>query len=111
MHSFQPLLPFSIEPGTLPLHAIIVAVIADSALLTVHPAAFVFSTILPNESSFSMAFVFLELTNILLSIRPDQMTVPMHLVVEPVAFVALVVRPNVHSLTLNLIHVELSLVN
>lgn len=58
-----------------------------------------------------MAFVFLKLTDVLLSIWPDQMTVPMHLVVQPVTFVALVVRPNVHALTLDLIHVELTLVN
>lgn len=58
-----------------------------------------------------MAFVLLELAYVLLAVWPDQMTIPVHLVVQPVPFVLFVVRPNVDTLALDFIHVEFSLIH
>lgn len=58
-----------------------------------------------------MSFVFLELSNILLAVGPDQVALPMHLIVEPVAIVFFVVGPLIDPVALDLVHVELALVD
>ena len=58
-----------------------------------------------------MTLVFLELTLILLAIRPDKVSKAMHFIVEPLAGVALFIAPNVDALALDLVHLKLTLVD
>ena len=81
----HPVLPPPILPVALPLHALLVEVDADTALLTAVPTALVHAAILPDELALAVALVFLELSDVLLAIRPNQVSMPMHLVVEPVS--------------------------
>jgi hypothetical protein len=58
-------------PKSLFLNALIVAVEAYAALFTVDPAAFILSTILPYESTLTMPFVFLKLSDVLFAVWPS----------------------------------------
>ena len=58
-----------------------------------------------------MPLVFLELAHVLLAVGPEQVAVPVHLIVQPFACVFLLIAPNVDTLSLYLIHLELSLVD
>jgi hypothetical protein len=93
MKSFKPLLAFTISPKTLFLDACVVTVVTNSALFAFYPSSIVFSAVLPQETALTMSLILLELTNILLTIRPNQVSLPVHLVVQPVAFILFVVAP------------------
>lgn len=89
----------------------LVEIVANAALLTAVPTAFVLAAISPNEFTIAVTFVLFEHALILLAVRPYQMTVSMHLIVEPVALILLLVAPNVGSFALDFVHLELSVVD
>ena len=49
----------------------LVKIVADTALLSAIPATFVLSAVAPDEFTFTVAFIFLELANVLLAIGPN----------------------------------------
>ena len=107
----EPALASSIDPDTFSFNSVLVEIVANARLFTSIPAAFVLAAILPNESTFTMTLIFLELTLILLAIRPDKMSVSMHFIVKPLACVLFLVAPNVDAFALNLIHLKFTLVH
>ena len=107
----EPALAPSINPDTFSFDAMLVEVVADAALFTSIPAALILSTILPDESSLTVALILLELSLILLAVRPDKMAIAVHFIVQPLTCVLLLITPDVDTFSLDLIHLELSLVN
>jgi len=107
----EPALASSIDPDTFSFNSVLVEIVANARLFTSIPAAFVLAAILPNESAFAMTLIFLELTLILLTVRPDKMSISMHFIVKPLACVLFLVAPNVDAFALDLIHLELTLVH
>ena len=67
----EPTLASSVNPEALSLDAVLVKIVSDSTLLSTIPSTLVLSVVSPNESSFAVPLIFLELTLILLSIWPD----------------------------------------
>ena len=67
----EPALSTTVDPEALLAHAVLVKIVADAALLAAIPTALVFSAVAPNEFTFSMAFVLLELANVLLAVGPN----------------------------------------
>ena len=58
-----------------------------------------------------MTLVLFELALVLFAVRPDQVTISVHLIVQPLTLILLLVAPNVGSLPLDLVHLELSIVD
>ena len=58
-----------------------------------------------------MTLIFFELALVLFAVRPNQVTVSVHLIVEPLTLILLLVAPNVGALALDLVHLELSIVD
>lgn len=58
-----------------------------------------------------MALVFLEFTDVLLTVGPNQMPLTVHFVIQPIAGVLLLVAPDVNSGALDFVHLEFSLVD
>ena len=67
----EPALSTAVNPEALLANAMLVKIVADTALLSAIPAAFVLSAVAPDEFTFSVAFIFLELANVLLAIGPN----------------------------------------
>ena len=82
-----------------------------SVLFALIPAAFVLSSVSPDEFARTMPLVFLELAKVLFTVRPNQVALSVHFVVKPSALILLVVAPDVGAFALNLIHFKMSLVN
>ncbi len=108
---FKPALTFSVKPGSLLPHSVLVKVVSNSTLLSTIPAALVFTPIAPDEFALAMALVFLELAHVLFAIRPLQMTNSMHLIVQPLALVLLFIAPDVCAFALDLVHLKFSVVD
>jgi len=90
---------------------VLVEVHTDAALLAAVPTTLVLATIAPDKLAFTMALVLLKLPNVLLAIWPNQVSMPVHLVVKPVTLVLLRIAPDVNTFALNLVHVELAIVD
>ena len=67
----KPALSTSVNPEALLANAMLVKIVADTALLSAIPAAFVLSAVTPDKFTFSVAFIFLELANVLFAIGPN----------------------------------------
>ena len=64
-------MPSAVDPTSLSANAMLIQIMANPALLTLNPTTVVLTAIFPDESALTMALVFHELSNVLLSIGPD----------------------------------------
>ena len=67
----EPAVTAPVNPVAFSAHSILVKVVAYSTLLSAIPATFVLATVTPNEASFAVALIFLELALVLLAIWPN----------------------------------------
>ena len=58
-----------------------------------------------------MPFILVELSNILLAIRPSEISEAVHLIVQPLSNVQFLIRPHIPPFALNFIHIEFSYVH
>ena len=67
----DPALPATVNPKSLLFNAVLVYIVADTALLAAVPAALILAAVAPNEFALAMALVLLELAHVLLAVRPN----------------------------------------
>ena len=103
-------LELTLDPEALLANSIFAKEVAFTVLFALFPSAFVFSTVAPNEFTLTMAFVVLELANVLIAARVNYVSVAVHFVFKPLAFIFLLIGPDVNTLTFYLIRMELSLI-
>ena len=75
-------------------------------LFSGNPASFVRTTIAPKELTLAVPLVIFELAFVLLPVWPNQVTVPVHLIVKPTSLVLFTVAPVISTFACDLIHLE-----
>lgn len=84
----------------------VIFVNARAMLFTGNPASLVRTTVAPKELTVAMPLVILELAFVTLPVWPNQVTVPVHLIVKPTSLVLFTVVPDIITFAFDLIHLE-----